>query len=270
LSLTKAQQAKTKPQQTIYSIIRLWPEQSFDSNVVQINSITITFAKITRAMINTIGILVNDRTYVKDPETSELGKSIVKGAIDLIDEIGFEAFTFRKLAHSIGSTEASVYRYLESKHRLLIYLSCWYWRWLDYRMILAITNVESAEERLNRTINVIMKQVEQDSDFSHIDEVKLNRIIINESSKVYLNKHVDAENEFGFFLDYKGLVARMADIIHEINPDYKYPHMLVSTFIEGAHLQRFFSQHLPRLTNVIDGEDFVTDFCRETIFKAIK
>ncbi|MBP9151600.1 MAG: helix-turn-helix transcriptional regulator [Flavobacteriales bacterium] len=221
-------------------------------------------------MINTIGILVNDCTYVKDPETSELGKSIIKGAIDLIDEIGFEAFTFRKLAQNIGSTEASVYRYFESKHRLLIYLSCWYWRWLDYRMILATTNIDSAEERLNRAINVLIKQVGQDSAFSHIDEVKLNRIIINESSKAYLNKDVDDENEFGFFLDYKGLVGRMADIIVEINPNYKYPHMLVSTLIEGAHLQRFFAEHLPRLTDVIEQEDFVTDFCRETIFKAIK
>ncbi len=221
-------------------------------------------------MINTIGILVNERTYVKDPSTSDLGKSIVEGAIDLIDQMGFEAFTFRKLAQHIGSTEASVYRYFESKHRLLIYLSCWYWRWLDYRIVLATTNIDSAEERLNRTINVLMQQVEQDSDFSHIDEVKLNRIIINESSKAYLNKHVDEENEDGFFLDYKSLVARMASIIQEINPDYKYPRMLVSTFIEGAHIQRYFAEHLPRLTDVIEGEDFVTDFCRETIFKAIK
>jgi AcrR family transcriptional regulator len=221
-------------------------------------------------MTTTLGILVNERTYLKDPETSDLGKSIIKGSIDLIDEIGFEAFTFRKLAQNIGSTEASVYRYFESKHRLLIYLSCWYWRWLDYRMVFATANIQSAEERLHRAIDVLVKQVAQDSNFSHIDEVKLNRIIISESSKVYLNKHVDEENEFGFFFDYKGLVARMADIITEINPAYKYPHMLISTLIEGAHLQRFFAEHLPRLTDVIEQEDFVTDFCRETIFKAIK
>ncbi len=221
-------------------------------------------------MHNTIGIIVNERTYIKDPGTSELGRSLVEGAIDLIDEIGFEKFTFRKLAQRTGSTEASVYRYFESKHRLLVYLTCWYWRWLDYRMVLALTNIDSAEERLNRAIKVLVKQVEQDSDFSHIDEVKLNRIIINESSKAFLNKHVDEENEDGFFTDYKGLVARIAEIIREINPDYKYPHMLVSTLIEGAHLQRFFAQHLPRLTNVIEGEDFVTDFCIDTIFKAIR
>ena len=34
--------------------------------------------------------------------------------------------------------------------------------------------------------------------------------------------------------------------------------MLVSTIIEGTHHQRFFAEHLPRLTNVVEGEDSVT------------
>lgn len=221
-------------------------------------------------MLTQIGIKVNEKVYLKDPESSELGKSIIEGGIDLIDEIGFDAFTFRKLAQKIGSTEASVYRYFESKHRLLLYLSCWYWRWLDYKLVLATTNIPSAEERLQRAINVVVRQVEEDSDFSHINEVKLNRIIISESSKAYLNRHVDIENKEGFFLDYKELVQRISNIVLEINPHYKYPHMLISTIIEGAHLQRFFSEHLPRLTDVSENEDLVTDFSVEYAFKAIK
>lgn len=221
-------------------------------------------------MLTQIGIKVNEKVFLKDPESSDLGRSILEGGIDLIDEIGFEAFTFRKLAQKIGSTEASVYRYFESKQRLLIYLSCWYWRWLDYKLVLATANIDSAEDRLQRALAVIVKQVEEDSNFSHINEVKLNRIIISESTKAYLNKHVDEENKDGFFLDYKELVQRVSDIISELNPDYKYPNMLVSTIIEGAHLQRFFADHLPRLTNVIDGEDAVTDFCIHTVFKVIK
>lgn len=221
-------------------------------------------------MTTQIGIKVNDKVYLKDPESSELGRSIIEGGIDLIDEIGFEAFTFRKLAQKIGTTEASVYRYFESKQRLLIYLSCWYWRWMDYKLVLATANIESAEERLKRALGVLVRQIEEDSNFSNIHEVKLNRIIISESSKAYLNKHVDEENKDGFFLDYKELVQRVSDIIAEINPDYKYPNMLVSTLVEGAHLQRFFAEHLPRLTNVREGEDAPTDFCLQTIFKAIK
>ncbi|MCB9186700.1 MAG: TetR/AcrR family transcriptional regulator [Flavobacteriales bacterium] len=216
-----------------------------------------------------IGIIVNDGVFLKDPESSELGRSIVEGGIDLVDEIGFEAFTFRKLAQRIGTTEASVYRYFESKHRLLLYLSCWYWRWMDYRLMLATANIDSAEERLKRAVRVLVQQVEQDSEFSHINEVKLNRIIISESSKAYLNKMVDQENKGGFFADYKELVQRVSDIIIEVNPEYKYPHMLVSTIIEGAHLQRYFAEHLPRLTDVVDGEDAVTQFCLQTISKTI-
>jgi AcrR family transcriptional regulator len=220
-------------------------------------------------MIEHLGIHLNERMYLKNPESSDLGRSIVSLGIDLIDELGFEAFTFRKLAQKIGTTEASIYRYFESKQRLLIYLSSWYWRWVDYRLILAIANVDSAEERLKRAITLVVKQVEQDSNFSHIDEVKLNRIIISESSKAYLNKHVDDENKEGFFQDYKKLVGRISSIILEINPDYKYPHMLVSTIIEGAHLQRYFAQHLPRLTDVVAGEDSATEFSIQLVFTAI-
>ena len=221
-------------------------------------------------MTTQIGIKVNDRVFLKDPESSDLGRSIIEGGIDLIDEIGFEAFTFRKLYQKIGSTEASVYRYFESKHRLLIYLSCWYWRWMDYRIVLATANIDSAEERLQRALGVLVRKVEEDSDFSHINEVKLNSIIISESSKAYLNKHVDEENKDGFFLDYKELVQHVSDIIVEINPAYKYPNMMVSTIIEGVHLQRFFAEHLSRFTNIIEGEDAVTDFCLQTVLKAVK
>ena len=220
-------------------------------------------------MIEHLGIHLNERMYLKNPESSDLGRSVISLGIDLIDELGFEAFTFRKLAQKIGTTEASIYRYFESKQRLLIYLSSWYWRWVDYRLILAIANVDSAEERLKRAITLVVKQVEQDSNFSHIDEVKLNRIIISESSKAYLNKHVDDENKEGFFQDYKKLVGRISSIILEINPDYKYPHMLVSTIIEGAHLQRYFAQHLPRLTDVVAGEDSATEFSIQLVFTAI-
>lgn len=220
-------------------------------------------------MIEHIGIQVNERIYLKNPESSDLGRSIISVGIDLIDELGFEAFTFRKLSQKIGTTEASIYRYFESKQRLLIYLSSWYWRWVDYKLILAITNVDSAEERLKRAITLVVKQVEQDSNFTHIDELKLNRIIISESSKAYLNKHVDDENREGFFQDYKKLVGRIGAIINEINPNYKYPHMLVSTIIEGAHLQRYFAQHLPRLTDVVTGEDSASEFSVQLVFTAI-
>ena len=55
---------------------------------------------------------VNEAVYLRDPEASELGKLIIKHSIDLIYNLGFESFTFKKLAVEMGTTEASVYRYL--------------------------------------------------------------------------------------------------------------------------------------------------------------
>jgi hypothetical protein len=58
-------------------------------------------------------IQVNDKLYLKDPETSDLGKKILEKSILLIDEIGLEHFTFKKLGQSINSNESSIYRYFE-------------------------------------------------------------------------------------------------------------------------------------------------------------
>lgn len=220
--------------------------------------------------LSNIKIEVNDKTYLKDPESSELGLRIISGSIDLIDEIGFEVFTFGKLAKFIKSTEASIYRYFESKHKLLLYITNWYWSWMEYRIAFGLANISSPEERLTKAIHILTESVKEDSSFGHINEVKLNRIINTESSKAYLTRHVDKENKDGIFVTYKELVAQIGSIVHEINPDYKYPHMLVSTIIEGTHLQRYFAEHLPRLTDQIEGEDSIRTFSIDLVIKAIK
>lgn len=210
-----------------------------------------------------VSIRVNEKVYAKDPTSTELGRRIVRSSIDLIDELGFESFTFKKLATEIGSTEASVYRYFENKHNLLTYLTMWYWGWMEYRVVMSILNIDDPKVRLRKAIVTLTESIEEDSTFSQVNEVKLNRIVIQESSKVYFSKHVIEDNKVGFFKVYKDLVHRVAEIILEINPSFKYPHMLVSTVVEGAHHQRYFAENLPRLTDVIEGEDAVTTFFTE-------
>ncbi|MDO9161670.1 MAG: TetR/AcrR family transcriptional regulator, partial [Methylococcaceae bacterium] len=56
-------------------------------------------------------IKMNEKLFLRDPEQSELGKKIIQESIQLIYKNGFEAFTFKKLAIDIGSTEAGIYRY---------------------------------------------------------------------------------------------------------------------------------------------------------------
>ncbi|MBI1307394.1 MAG: TetR family transcriptional regulator [Bacteroidetes bacterium] len=220
-------------------------------------------------VVEHVGVYVNPGIYIKDPESSELGRRIISGSIELMEEIGFDAFTFRKLAASAGTTEASVYRYFENKHKLLLYLVAWYWAWLEYRLVFVTANVEPAKERLKRSVELLVQETEQDGQFAHINEIKLHHIVVAESVKVYLTPDVDHENRIGAFQRYKRLVERISDIVREVNPRYKYPHMLISTIVEGSHHQRFFARHLPGLTDKIKGEDSVTLFSVESVLKCV-
>jgi AcrR family transcriptional regulator len=221
-------------------------------------------------LLSKIEIRVNPSIYLKDPTTSDLGKKIIQGSIELIAEMGFESFTFRKLAAHIQSTEASIYRYFESKHKLLLYLTSWYWSWLEYRLVFAIANVENRVIRLERAIITLTKKIEEDGNFEHVNEIKLHHIVIAESSKAYLTKDVDTDNQLGVFSSYKQLVDRISGIILTVKPDYQFPHMLVSTVIEGVHHQRYFAEHLPRLTDCIEGVDTITHFYKELMLNTLK
>ncbi|MDX1651515.1 MAG: TetR/AcrR family transcriptional regulator [Brumimicrobium sp.] len=212
------------------------------------------------SFLSNISIKINDYIYIKDPESSELGKRIIEGSVNLIDEIGFEAFTFKKLANYIGSTEASIYRYFENKNKILLYLTAWYWGWIESKLILSVVNVDDNELKLKKVIYILTEEIREDSNFSHIDEVKLHRVIYSESAKAYLNKFVDDENKHGVYACYKRIISFTSDIILAINKEYPNPKMLVSTIIVGAQHQRFYSEHLPGLTNEIKAKNHMQKF----------
>ena len=219
--------------------------------------------------IPNIQIKVNNYLFIKDPESSALGKRIIAGSIDLLYQQGFEDFNFKKLAEQIHSTEASIYRYFENKHKILLYLTMWYWGWTESKLILSTTNINDPEELLKRAIKVITQDVQEDGNFEHINEIKLQKVIYDESAKAYLNKYVDDENKHGVFSFYKSVVKRVSDIMLAINPEYPFPNMLVTTIIEGAHLQRYFGEHLPGLTNCSSKRDHITQFSEHLVFSAL-
>jgi AcrR family transcriptional regulator len=222
-------------------------------------------------IVEGITIQVHNRLYQKDPEGSDLGRRILQNSILLIDEIGFEAFTFRKLAVKIHSTEASIYRYFENKHKLLLYLVNWYWSWLELHMLLSFSNLNSPFEKLEKAIDLFTRPIGKDQRIEHIDEDVLHRILIAEYSKAYLTKNVDAENREGFFSAYKSLCALIASLIQQINPDYSYPHSLVSSAIEASISQQFFTRHLPRLSDLPskDCHMELRNFIKQMIFNTI-
>jgi AcrR family transcriptional regulator len=219
-------------------------------------------------LLQTLRITINDKIYVKDPESSDLGKRIVEFGILLIDEMGFESFTFNKLGKRIGSNESSIYRYFENKHKFLLYLTSWYWGWLEYRLAFATNSIPSPREKLEHAIEILTKATEEDSSISHVNEVLLNKIVINESSKSYLTKGVDLENKDGYFVIYKRLVNRMSRMIAGVNPNYPYPRSLASTVLEGALHQYFLRDHFPNITDCTRRVS-PTDYYKHLVFHTI-
>jgi hypothetical protein len=187
--------------------------------------------------------------YLKDPESSALGKKIIENSITLIQSVGFEDFNFKKLGELIISNESSIYRYFENKHKLLVYLTSWYWSWIEYQLVFETHNITNTKERLIKAIEIVTRTTKQDSNYTHINENLLNQIIINENSKSYLTKNVDKENKVGCFMSYKRVVQRLSDIISAYATTYEYSLTLASTIIEGALHQHFVKNHFKSLTN---------------------
>ena len=200
-------------------------------------------------LLQSIKIGINDKIYLKDPESSDLGKKILEHSILMINDMGFEGFTFKKLGAEIGSNESSIYRYFENKHKLLLYLTSWYWGWLEYQLVFATNSIANPIEKLQKAIEIVTRTTAEDSSFSHIDEVKLNKIVINEYSKSYLTKEVDHENKEGYFEIYKRLVTRLSEMISDVNQKYPYPASLASTILEGSLHQHFLLDHFSSLTD---------------------
>jgi AcrR family transcriptional regulator len=200
-------------------------------------------------LITNIKIQISDKIFVKDPETSALGKKIIKESIILIDEKGFDNFTFKKLGERIGSNESSIYRYFENKHKLLVYLCSWYWSWIEYKMVFKLTNIDDPMERLKRAIVIVTEKIVDDERTEHINERILNRIVIIEFTKTLYTKEVDEENKEGYFIIYKRLINRMVAIVNEINPDYPFAKSLISTVVKGSLHQHFLKEHLSTITD---------------------
>jgi len=196
------------------------------------------------SILKKIRVEVNSNLFLKDPFSSELGVLIVQEGAHLIQELGMEHFTFKKLGAKIGSTEAAIYRYFENKHKLLLYLSAWYWAWLEHNLVFGTANQSDPVGRLSVAIRLLVEgPIYKQNDF--LDPEILRSIVINESIKGFLTKEVDLEHESGIFSQVYKFGDRVSAIIVEINPDYLYPKTLVSTILESSLLQNFNSQHLP-------------------------
>ncbi|MEZ0540078.1 TetR/AcrR family transcriptional regulator [Fibrella arboris] len=219
-----------------------------------------------------VQVRMNAKLFLRDPEQSDLGRRIIRQGILLINEIGFEETTFKKLADRIGTREASIYRYFENKHRLLLYLIDWYWQWLDFQVLFVTNNLFDPRERLERVLRVLLQaDVSTPATPDDIDLVALHNIVICEASKAYLTRHVAEDNQQQLFKPYKDLTARIAQLILDYRPNYPYARSQASSIIETAHYQSFFMRFLPALTdfNGADSNVSLLEFLRHLLFATL-
>ncbi|MDX1910246.1 MAG: TetR/AcrR family transcriptional regulator [Saprospiraceae bacterium] len=209
---------------------------------------------------------------LRNPESSELGRNIVRKGILVMRDLGYEQFTFKKLAEAIPTTEASIYRYFENKHRLLLYFLSWYWNYIEYQATVLVQNTTDPAMKIRKLIEILTIGLPEWSDDTDIDKKALYEIVLAESSKTYLTKQVDSINEERLFKPYKDLCRHIGQIFSEYNPTYAYPRSLASSVVEMSHFQPYFMEHLPSLTDFGGKRDSlkVAGFLEELVFAALE
>lgn len=219
----------------------------------------ITFVKNRHEMGALVQIRVDEKLYLKDPQDYKLGKKIIEQGVFLLDEIGIESFTFKKLAEQIGCTEATVYRYFTNKHNFLLYLLAWYWEWVRYRIDFNCMNVTDPKQKIKIVIKTIVDTVRLTAPAEYIDRDALQRVVISEGTKAYHTKEVDDENKNGFYKNFIYLNNKIASILLECKPKFNYPKTLATNLLEMANNQMFYAKHIPSLTEIEYKDDQLDD-----------
>ncbi len=172
-----------------------------------------------------------------------------------MNELGLEAFTFRKLAERVECTEATIYKYFPNKQRLLQYYFQLYWMWLDTHCQQEGRSLADPWERVQGDIRSLCGLWAEDALAAQLDPVPLRALVIVEGSKSFLHRNVDEDNKLKLFQPYKDLCAHIAAELKACDSRCKHPRSFATTLIEMAHSLEFAMEHLPALTELNAGRD---------------
>ena len=192
---------------------------------------------------------------LKAPESSELGQAILEGGLELMNELKLEAFTFKKLAARLQSTEVSLYKYFPNKQRLLQYYYQLYWLWLRQLCGRHAERATSPRQALERVVEAICGVWPKEVPGLQLDPHALRALVIDEGMKAYLHKNVDDDNARRLFRPYKELSAFVAELLVACRKDVPMPRSFATTVIEMAHSLPFAMEHLPSLTELSRRKD---------------
>ncbi len=182
--------------------------------------------------------------------SSPMGRRILSEGLDLMVELGLEAFTFKKLAEHMGITEVTVYHYFANKQRMLQYYFQLYWMWLRTHCEQDSSSLKDARARLHDDIKALCGVWPKNTLAAQLDPSVLRTLMINEGSKSFTHKNVDADNELKLFKPYKDLCAHVASELRACSPRLRSSRSFATTLVEMAHSLEFAMLHLPALTEL--------------------
>lgn len=188
--------------------------------------------------------------HLRDPGSSALGQRILKDGLSLMNELGLEGFTFRKLAEKVGCTEVTIYHYFPNKHRLLQYYFQLYWLWLDTHCQQEGHGHKDPLERVHGDIRALCGLWPKHALAAQLDPADLRDLVIVEGSKSFLHRNVDEDNKLKLFQPYKDLCAHIAEELKACDRTCRSPRTFATTLIEMAHSLEFAMHHLPALTEL--------------------
>lgn len=201
---------------------------------------------------------IPENLFLKNPRESALGQRLIRDAAEMIAKLGIEHFNFKKLSAHSQCTEATVYRYFENKHKLLLYILNIYWGWQEYAIVFATSNVSDPHVKLQKVCEILADPrlpYTEDRDFSQ----NLLLIAVKEGVKIHLTTTVKDEISDGSMKSYYRLVQRLAKMIRETNTHYPYPVSLAASIMDIALQQIFYSLHNEDLTDVCKDRTQLTD-----------
>lgn len=192
---------------------------------------------------------------LKDPMGSAIGQALLRDGLELMIELGYEGFTFRKLAERSGTTEVTVYKYFANKQRLLQYYYQLYWLWLRQLGSQQVERHSDARKALSGIVEALCGVWPRSIPSLQLEPKALRSLVIAEGMKSYLHKQVDADNAQRLFQPYKALSAFVAERLLACRADVPWPRSFATTVIEMAHSLPFAMEHLPSLTELSNRKD---------------
>lgn len=221
-------------------------------------------------LLSHVAIKIDPQLHVKDPLTSAVGQEIIRQSVALLAAEGLEAFTFKKLAVTLSSTESTIYRYFKNKQQLMMYLASWYWSMLEWKVVFASANVIQPKEKLDKALAVLSAPVVGNSETDFFNEQKMHGIVVSESFKAFVVNNLQKKERIGYFAAYSNLCSRIAEIISENKKSFKYPKALAATILEAAHYQIFLQSRLPELTDLPKGDNHLYNLLHHLAFTALE